>query len=48
MSTRTLDFRRPDFNFFRDMLGRIPWGMAMESRGIQESWLIFKDYLLQA
>ncbi|KFV18177.1 hypothetical protein N340_02392, partial [Tauraco erythrolophus] len=39
----TLDFRRADFGFFRDLLGRVPWDEALEGR-----WIIFKDHLLQA
>ena len=44
----TLDFRRADFGLFRDLLGRVPWDTALEGRGAQESWLIFRDHLLQA
>ncbi|GAB0203293.1 mitochondrial enolase superfamily member 1 [Grus japonensis] len=44
----TLDFRRADFSLFRDLLGRIPWDKALEGRGAQDSWLIFKGHLLQA
>ncbi|KFV20211.1 hypothetical protein N340_01073, partial [Tauraco erythrolophus] len=44
----TLDFRRADFSLFRDLLGRVQWDEALEGRGAQESWLIFKDHLLQA
>ncbi|GAB0189267.1 hypothetical protein GRJ2_001392000 [Grus japonensis] len=43
-----LDFRRADFGLFRDLLGRIPWDKALEGRGARDSWLIFKDHLLQA
>jgi len=44
----TLDFRRGDFGLLRDLLGRIPWDKALEGRGTQESWLVFKDHLFQA
>ncbi|GAB0203375.1 hypothetical protein GRJ2_002803100 [Grus japonensis] len=44
----TLDFRRADFGLFGDLLGRIPWDKALEGRGAQDSWLIFKGHLLQA
>ncbi|KFW60998.1 hypothetical protein AS28_04482, partial [Pygoscelis adeliae] len=44
----TLDFRRADLGLFRDLLGRVPWDKALEGRGPQESWLIFRDHLLQA
>ena len=43
-----LDFRMADFSLFRDMLGRNPWDMALERRGAQESYLVFKDHPLQA
>ncbi|GAB0205664.1 mitochondrial enolase superfamily member 1 [Grus japonensis] len=43
-----LDFRRAEFGLFRDVLGRIPWDKALEGRGAQDSWLIFKGHLLQA
>jgi len=44
----TLDLRRTDFSCFKDLLGKVPWDRALERRGAQESWLIFKDHLLQA
>jgi len=44
----TLDFRRADFGLIEDLLGRIPWDKALEGRGAQESWSVFKDHLLQA
>ncbi|KFQ11448.1 hypothetical protein N330_00764, partial [Leptosomus discolor] len=44
----TLDFRRADFDLFRDLLGRVPLDTALEVKRAQESWLIFKDHLLQA
>ena len=43
----TLDFRRAGFDLFRDLLGRLPLDIALEGRGAQESWIIFKDHLLQ-
>jgi len=44
----TLDFRRADFGLLKDLPGRIPWDKALEGRGAQESWSVFKDHLLQA
>ncbi|GAB0202830.1 hypothetical protein GRJ2_002748600 [Grus japonensis] len=44
----TLAFSRADFGLFRDLLGRLPWDKALEGRGAQDSWLIFKGHLLQA
>ncbi|RMC04392.1 hypothetical protein DUI87_19213 [Hirundo rustica rustica] len=42
-----LGFRRADFGQFKDLLGRVPWDRTLEGRGVQESWLIFKDHLFQ-
>jgi len=44
----TLDFKRADFGLFRDLLDRELWDKPLEGRGAQDSWLIFKDHLLQA
>ncbi|GAB0206749.1 hypothetical protein GRJ2_003140500 [Grus japonensis] len=44
----TLEFRRAGFGLSRDLLARIPWDKALEGRGAQDSWLIFKGHLLQA
>ena len=44
----TLDFRRADFELFRELLGRVTWEKALEERRAQESWSVFKDHLLQA
>lgn len=44
----TLDFRRTDFGLFKDLLRRALWDVALERSGPQESWLEFKDHLLQA
>jgi len=44
----TMDFRRADFGLCRDLLVRVAWDKALDGRSAQESWLIFKDYLLQA
>ncbi|PKU42060.1 glycerol kinase [Limosa lapponica baueri] len=44
----TLDFRRADFRLLRDLIGRVVWEKELEGRWAQESWLAFKDCLLQA
>jgi len=44
----TLVFRRADFGLLRDLLGRMPWDKALEGRGAQESWSLFRDHFLQA
>jgi len=43
-----LDFRRANFDFFKDLLGGIPWVRALEGRGVQESWILFKHHFLHA
>jgi len=45
---KTLDFRRANFGFFKDLLGGISWVSALEVRGIQESWLMFKHHFIHA
>ncbi|GAB0182933.1 mitochondrial enolase superfamily member 1 [Grus japonensis] len=37
-----LGFRRADFGLLRDLLGRVSWDKALEGRGAQDSWLVFK------
>lgn len=43
----TLDFQRTGFGLFSDLLDRALWDKALEGRRAQESWLIFKNHLLQ-
>ncbi|XP_062489131.1 uncharacterized protein LOC134171174 [Pezoporus occidentalis] len=43
-----LDFKRAEFGLFRNLLRKVPWDTALEGRGAQDSWSIFKDHLLQA
>ena len=43
-----LDFRRANFELFRELLERVTWEKALEGRNAQESCSIFKDRLLQA
>jgi len=45
---KTLDFRRANFGLFKELLGGIPWVRALEGRGVQESWLLFKHHFLHA
>jgi len=44
----TLDFRRANFGLFKELLGGIPWVRALEGRGVQESWSLFKHHFLHA
>ena len=41
-----LDFKRANFGLVKDLLGQVPWARALEGRGVQESWSVFKDHLL--
>lgn len=41
-----MDFRRAGYGLFKDVITGIPWRIALE-REAQESWLVFKDHLLQ-
>lgn len=38
----TLDFRKADFGLLRDLPHSVSWNAALEGRGTQESWLVFK------
>ena len=46
--TATLDFQRADFELFRRLVGRVPWGSVLESKGVQDGWLLFKKEVLKA
>jgi len=35
-----LDFRRAKFDFFKHLLGGIPWAQVLESKVAHESWLV--------
>jgi len=45
---KTLDLRRTNFGLFKELLGGIPWARALEGRGIQECWSLFKYHFLHA
>jgi len=45
---KTLDFRRANFGLFEELLGGILWIRALEGRGGQESWSLFKYHFLHA
>jgi len=45
---KTLDFKRANFGLFRDLLGEIPWVRALEGRGVQQSWSLYKHHSLHA
>jgi len=45
---KTLEFRRANFGLFKEPLLGIPRVMVLEGRGVQESWLLFKNHFLHA
>jgi len=42
-----LDFRRANFESFKDLLVGIPWVRALDAKTTQESWLTFKCQFFQ-
>jgi len=45
---KTLDLRRANIGLFKELLGGIPWARALEGRGVQECWSLFKHHFLHA
>jgi len=45
---KTLDLRRANFGLFKELLGGIPWARALEDRGVQECWSLFKRHFHRA
>jgi len=45
---KTLDLRRANFGLFRELLGGILWVRALEGRGVEECWSLFKRHFLRA
>jgi len=40
---RTLNFRKANFQLFKEVVRRTPWEMVLRDRGTEQSWQIFKD-----
>ncbi|KFQ31696.1 hypothetical protein N332_00599, partial [Mesitornis unicolor] len=40
---RTLNFRKANFQFFKELLNRTPWEMALIDKGAEQCWRIFKE-----
>ncbi|KAK4821784.1 hypothetical protein QYF61_002200 [Mycteria americana] len=40
---RTLNFRKANFQMFKELVNRIPWETALRDKGAEQSWQIFKD-----
>lgn len=43
-----LDLRKEGFGLLRDSGRQYPMGVALEGKGVQESWSVFKRNLLKA
>jgi len=39
---RTLNFRKANFQFFKDLVSRTPWERVLRDRGAEHSWQNFK------
>ncbi|KFQ77747.1 hypothetical protein N335_12351, partial [Phaethon lepturus] len=40
---RTLNFRKANFQTFKELVSRTPWETALRDKGTEQSWQIFKD-----
>ncbi|KAK4817941.1 hypothetical protein QYF61_002785 [Mycteria americana] len=40
---RTLNFRKANFQLFKEVVNRTPWETALRDKGAEQSWRIFKD-----
>jgi len=40
---RTLNFRKANFQLFKEFVSRTLWEMVLRDRGEEQSWQIFKD-----
>jgi len=45
---RTLNFRKANFQLFKELVSRTPWEMVLRDRGAEQSWKIFKDIFHRA
>jgi len=40
---RTLNFRKENFQLFKELVNGTPWETALRSKGGEQRWQIFKD-----
>ena len=45
---RTLNFRRENFQLFKEIVRRSPWETVLRDRGTEQSWQVFKDVFQRA
>ena len=44
---RTLNFKRAIFSYFKELSDEICWEEVLRDKGVEESWLVFKDAFLR-
>ncbi|KFQ62398.1 hypothetical protein N334_02973, partial [Pelecanus crispus] len=42
-TVRTLNFRKANFQLFKELVRRTPWETVLRDRGMEQSWQTFKD-----
>ncbi|KFR00189.1 hypothetical protein Y956_08025, partial [Nipponia nippon] len=42
-TVRTLNFRKANFQLFKELINRTPWEIALRDKGAEQSWQVFKD-----
>ena len=45
---RTLNFGRANLRLFKELLDKITWEAVLREKGVEKSWLLFKDTFLSA
>ncbi|KFP56696.1 hypothetical protein N322_04880, partial [Cariama cristata] len=40
---RTLNFRKANYQLFKELVNRTPWETALRDKGAEQSWQIFKE-----
>ena len=45
---RTLDFRRANFQLFKELVDEPPWETVLRDKGAEQTWQLFKDIFLRA
>ena len=45
---RTLNLERANFRLFKELLDEISWEALLRDKGVEESWLFFRDAFLRA
>jgi len=48
LEDQNLGLRRANFGLFNELLGGILWVRALEGKGVQECWSLFKHHFLHA